>query len=317
MDRRPTLEARPPVLIEAVVRTLIPPACREHVVGDLWERYRSPWQFALDAARTIPFVLASQIRRTSTVAGVVIHVFLLLVGFSVGAGRPWPAVVAAGGTLLGFVLRDAYRLGFSISVKQVSIDLVFGGIGLVVSQAIVALALPGQLLPLRAYAFSAASFGVLFLLRLQNPNLGGIPRQAMIIRPATREALVTEIRLFERMSRRGYRIEAVMGVALAGFFIMPAINSPNGSCESDGRSVPLTHSMSLLSSPNCRSQRCRRTWISEQRSRTIAASSNGAAIKSKHCGVGTSCPWCRVCCSSRRERQSRRRKRGGLSGRRS
>ena len=57
MDRRPTLETRPPVLIDAVVRALIPPACREHVVGDLWERYRSPWQFVLDAARTIPFVL--------------------------------------------------------------------------------------------------------------------------------------------------------------------------------------------------------------------------------------------------------------------
>lgn len=42
MDRRPTLETRPPVLIDAVVRALIPPACREHVVGDLWERYRSP-----------------------------------------------------------------------------------------------------------------------------------------------------------------------------------------------------------------------------------------------------------------------------------
>ena len=58
MDRRPTMEARPPVLIDAIVRTLIPPACREHVVGDLWERYRSPAQFTLDAARqhkTDPF----------------------------------------------------------------------------------------------------------------------------------------------------------------------------------------------------------------------------------------------------------------------
>jgi hypothetical protein len=228
MDRRPTLETRPPVLIDAVVRTLIPPACREHVVGDLWERYRSPWQFVHDAARAIPFVIASQIRRTSTLAGVVIHAFLLFVSVGSGAGRLWPAVAAVSGALLGFVLRDAYRRGFSISARQVAIDLLFGAIGLLASQAIVALVFPGQLLPLRAYSVCLAGFGVLFLLRLQNPNLGAaVPRQALTVAPATREALVTEIRLFERMSRRGYRIEAGTGVALAGFFIFPLVNAPN------------------------------------------------------------------------------------------
>lgn len=227
MDRRPTLETRPPVLIDAVVRTLIPPACREHVVGDLWERYRSPWQFLLDAARTIPFVMASQIRRTSTLAGVVIHAFLLVVSLVAGSGRIWPAAAAVSGALLGFVLRDAYRRGLSISIKQVAVDVVFGAVGLMASQAIVALAIPGQLLPLRAYPVCLAGFGVIFLLRLQNPNLGSVPRQALTHAPATREALVTEIRLFERMSRRGYRIEAATGVALAGFFIVPVVNAPN------------------------------------------------------------------------------------------
>jgi len=106
MDRRPTLETRPPVLIDAVVRALIPPACREHVIGDLWERYRSPRQFVLDAVRTIPFVVASQIRRTSTLAGIVIHTFILFVSLGTGARRLWPAVIAVAGSLLGFVLRD-------------------------------------------------------------------------------------------------------------------------------------------------------------------------------------------------------------------
>ena len=97
MDRRPTLETRPPVLIDAVARALIPPACREHVIGDLWERYRSPWQFVLDAAGTIPFVVASQIRRTSTLAGVVIHAFVLFVSLGTSSqarepsGEPSPA----------------------------------------------------------------------------------------------------------------------------------------------------------------------------------------------------------------------------------
>ena len=95
---------------------------------------------SLDAARTIPFVLASQIRRTST------------------------------------------------------------------------LAIPGQLLPLRTYVACLAGFGMIFLLRLQNPSLGTVPRHALTHAPATREALVTEIRLFERMSRRGYRIAIAPGM---------------------------------------------------------------------------------------------------------
>ena len=227
MDRRPTLETRPPVLIDAVVRALIPPACREHVVGDLWERYRSPLQFVRDAARTIPFVVVSQIRRTSSLAGIVIHTFILFVSLGTGARRMWPAVVAVVGSLLGFVLRDAYRRAFSISIKQVAFDLVFGAIGLVASQAVMAFVLPGQLLPLAAYLTCLAGFAMLFLLRLQNPNLGGVPRRAVTRPPATLEALVTEVRLFERMSRRGFRIESWTGVALALGFIMPVVNSPN------------------------------------------------------------------------------------------
>jgi hypothetical protein len=227
MDRRPTLETRPPVLIDAVVRALIPPVCREHVIGDLWERYRSPWQFVLDAAGTIPFVVASQIRRTSTLAGVIIHAFTLLVSLGVGSKRTGVAVAALGGAMLGFVLRDAYKRGISVSVRQVAIDLVFGAGGLIASQAMVALVLPRQMLPLPAYAGCLAAFGVIFLLRLQNPNLGGIPRQAMTHVPATFEALVTEVRLFERMSRRGVRIEAYTGVAIAAFFMMPVVSSPN------------------------------------------------------------------------------------------
>jgi hypothetical protein len=227
MDRRSTLETRPPVLIDAVVRTLIPPACREHVVGDLWERYRSPWQFALDAARTIPFVVASQVRRTSSASSVVIHAFLLFVSLGAGARRLWPAVMAACGALLAFVVRDAYRRVVSVSLAQVGVDLLFGVAGVLGSQVIAALVVPDQILPLRAYAVGLAGLGVVFLLRLQNPGLGVVSRPTLTRPPATREALVAEIRLFERMSRRGYAIEAVTGIALAAFFIVPMVNAPN------------------------------------------------------------------------------------------
>ena len=34
---------------EAIVAVFVPPACREEVLGDLHERYRSPGQYGVDA----------------------------------------------------------------------------------------------------------------------------------------------------------------------------------------------------------------------------------------------------------------------------
>jgi hypothetical protein len=73
-------------LIHTIVRLSIPPACREHVVGDLWERYRTAGSFMLDAVRTVPFIVASQVRRTSKIGAAVIQAFVLIVGFTAGSG---------------------------------------------------------------------------------------------------------------------------------------------------------------------------------------------------------------------------------------
>jgi hypothetical protein len=61
----PKMESRPPEVIERLAGLLIPPACREAVLGDLSERYSSPKQYLKAALRTVPWVIASQIRRTS------------------------------------------------------------------------------------------------------------------------------------------------------------------------------------------------------------------------------------------------------------
>lgn len=50
---------------EAVVAFFVPPACREEVLGDLYERYRSPGQYWFDALRIAPLVIASRVRRTA------------------------------------------------------------------------------------------------------------------------------------------------------------------------------------------------------------------------------------------------------------
>src|SRR5262245_27951784 len=50
---------------EGMVAILVPPACREEVLGDLHERYRSPGQYCCEALCTVPFVILSRIRRTT------------------------------------------------------------------------------------------------------------------------------------------------------------------------------------------------------------------------------------------------------------
>jgi hypothetical protein len=104
---------------EAIVAVLIPPACREEVLGDLHERYRSPAQYGFEALITIPFVIVSRIRRTADPQIVLMQALALYLAF-LGAAwfrdsnlltQQWgmmrlalpPALV-----LLTLVLNDAY-----------------------------------------------------------------------------------------------------------------------------------------------------------------------------------------------------------------
>ncbi|HMI96754.1 MAG TPA: hypothetical protein VK479_09605, partial [Micropepsaceae bacterium] len=83
------MESRPPALIDRAVRLLIPPASREAVVGDLWERYASPLQYLFEALRILPYLIVSQIRRNSNIPLLGIAGFSLFVGFggfAAGAG---------------------------------------------------------------------------------------------------------------------------------------------------------------------------------------------------------------------------------------
>ena len=52
-------QSRPPELMEKIVRLLAPPASREHVMGDLSERYRSPGQYLTEALRSLPFIISA------------------------------------------------------------------------------------------------------------------------------------------------------------------------------------------------------------------------------------------------------------------
>ena len=138
-----TVEAGPPALIEAVVRVLTPPACREHVLGDLWERYRSPSQYLSDAMRTVPFVLASQIRRTVSaplLAFQAISVFVTFAGPSLTPVRSAVAATLAAVAILA--VRQAYRLEAPQWPKGPAMDALAAASGAVLFSILLQIAMP-------------------------------------------------------------------------------------------------------------------------------------------------------------------------------
>jgi hypothetical protein len=104
---------------EAIVAILIPPACREEVVGDLHERYCSPAQYAFDALIAVSLVILSRIRRTSDPQVVLMQAFALYLSFLCAAWfrnaallrSQWGLLrlaIPAGITLIVMMLEDAY-----------------------------------------------------------------------------------------------------------------------------------------------------------------------------------------------------------------
>jgi hypothetical protein len=59
------MESGPSKIAEALVYCLLPPACREEVLGDMRERNRSSAQYLVEAACTVPSVVYSRIHRTT------------------------------------------------------------------------------------------------------------------------------------------------------------------------------------------------------------------------------------------------------------
>lgn len=135
----------PPRLLEAIVEFLTPPACREVVLGDLYERYRSPLRYISDAWYAIPCVVYSRIRRTADPGVLLMDAMLLYASF-----------IAAAWQLDRELLYDqAGLLRLAIPVVAVVIALMFGD----------AYARPGKRSPLRP--LMQATLGVGFACFLQ------------------------------------------------------------------------------------------------------------------------------------------------------
>lgn len=59
------MESGPSRIVEDLVYWLLPPACREEILGDMRERNRSTAQYLAEATCTVPAVICSRIRRTT------------------------------------------------------------------------------------------------------------------------------------------------------------------------------------------------------------------------------------------------------------
>jgi hypothetical protein len=109
----------PSRIAEVVVAFLVPPACREEVLGDLYERFKSPLQYAGDASATVPLVILSRMRRTADPQILLIQAFALYASFLSAAWVDGGVIlheqrgllrlaVPAALVLLGLILDDTY-----------------------------------------------------------------------------------------------------------------------------------------------------------------------------------------------------------------
>jgi len=143
---------------EVIVGILIPPACREEVLGDLHERYASRLRYAGDALATVPLVILSRIRRTLEPRTMLMQAFVAYLSFLCAArlgdreilGTPWglmrlavPAVMS----LLGLILDDAYARRGPRSRLNLARGPVLGQVFALVSQEIFRISSPELALP--------------------------------------------------------------------------------------------------------------------------------------------------------------------------
>ena len=113
------MHSGPSKIAEAIVAVFVPPACREEVVGDLHERFKSPLQYAGDALSTVPLVIISRMRRTADPQILLIQAFALYLSF---LGAAWfkdgevlrgqwgllRLAIPAAMAMLGLILDDTY-----------------------------------------------------------------------------------------------------------------------------------------------------------------------------------------------------------------
>lgn len=211
--------ARPPENLARLVRALVPPASREHVLGDLQERYRSPRGYLADALQALPFVIASRLRRTTHPLGVLfVGAFLW---WAVFWGNRQDTVLAALLpaliTLAALALRDVYRDTTPSWPRAAALDVAIAATCVLLLEGMLWLLAPSLLLTRDTLLIGfPLGFLILFGLRLQTPT--GFHQPPGFARSLSLQELRTEITTYETAVRRAIRVEIVACIFVAACF---------------------------------------------------------------------------------------------------
>ena len=143
---------------EAIAGILIPPACREEVLGDLYERNATPRQYVRDALRTVPLVIVSRIRRTCEPGLFAMHAAVFYFSIFAAAWFEVPALlyerwglwrlaIPCAVWLLALLLEDAYNNSGRTSVLRLLLGPMFAIAVVFISQAALRAIASGLALP--------------------------------------------------------------------------------------------------------------------------------------------------------------------------
>ena len=151
-------DSGPSKTAEALVALLVPPACREEVIGDLHERFKSPLQYAADVLRTVPLVILSRVSRTADPQILLIQAFALYVSFLGAAwlkdravlGNRWGLLrlaIPAAMAMLGLILDDTYANPGRRSAPRLARGPLLGVVLAVASQGMLWMGNPDLAIP--------------------------------------------------------------------------------------------------------------------------------------------------------------------------
>lgn len=216
--------------LERWVHWLTPPAVREEVLGDLAERNALPRAYLRDALRTLPFVIASRLRRTlHPLTLLVLGPFLYWATFWGGTNtRFLPALLATVLVIAVLALRDVYRApaAFARWWRAVALDIALAMAMVLLAQLAFRLLAPSLMVPAKVL-LSGFPLGmlILYFLRAQMPS-GFQPPAFLSASHISLEELRVEISVTQSIIRRAVRIEIGACAVVALVFLVIAFWEP-------------------------------------------------------------------------------------------
>ncbi len=179
------VEPGPPEIVEMVLAILLPPPCRESVLGDLHERFVSRRQYICNAVVTVPLVILSQVRRVTDAGLLFLQAMALYLSFSISARfcnggtflnapnvylRVAFPVLAA---LVGLVLADVYLRPDKRTLKGPAVAFCAIWLHFAVTAATADWAVPGQIVLFASSAGIGTTVGLRALFAQGNNRTTG------------------------------------------------------------------------------------------------------------------------------------------------